>query len=106
MMLWEIFIPTVSNEGKPFRTRHHKEWDSRVRAISHGLTIMMPAKGQWIDIATGELYHDRVIPVRISCNEVQIQKIMEMTAKHYNQIAVMAYKISDEVKYYFNDPNK
>jgi hypothetical protein len=96
-MLWEIYVPTISNEGKPFRTRHHKVWDERVRKISSGLTIYKPAKGQWIDRTDDKLYEERMIPVRIACNEVQIRKIMEITKQHYKQIDVMAYQVSDRV---------
>lgn len=106
MMLWEIFVPTISNEGKPFRTRHHKVWDQRVRTIAGGLTIYKPSKGQWIDTNTDTLYEERMIPVRIACNEDQIRKIMELTAKHYNQIDVMAYKISDTVLFLSQINNK
>lgn len=96
-MLWEIYVPTISNDGKPFRTRHHKEWDGRVRRISNGLTIYKPAKGQWIDNSTETLYEERMIPVRIACTEKQIIEIMKITQKHYDQIDVMAYRVSDNV---------
>lgn len=96
MNLYEIFVPTVSNEGKPFRTRHHKEWDKKVHRISNGLTVLSPVKGQWKSL-TGELFIERMIPVRIACTREQIDKIIDMTLKHYDQLAVMAYKISDEV---------
>ena len=29
MELWEVLVPCKSNAGKPFRTRHHREWDVR-----------------------------------------------------------------------------
>lgn len=38
-----------------------------------------------------------MIPVRIACNEEQIRDIISFTLKHYKQIAVMAYKLSDKV---------
>lgn len=95
--LWEIMVPTISNDGKPFRTRHHKVWDKRVRVISGGLTIFKPSKGQWIDKKTDKLFEERMIPVRIACNEKEIVKIMEITKQHYNQIDVLAYEISTRV---------
>lgn len=94
--LYEILVPTQRNSGKPFRTRHHKEWDKRVRRIAGGLTIFTPAKGQWTS-PMGELFHDRMIPVRIACSRKQLDEIIQITLKHYDQLAVMAYKISDEV---------
>lgn len=95
--LWEIYVPTISNEGKPFRTKMHKEWDTRVRRISNGLTIYKPALGQWVDNETNELYVERVIPVRVACTKEEILKIMKITRDFYNQIDVLAYKLSSEV---------
>jgi len=94
--LYEILVPTMSNEGKPYRTRYHKVWDSKVREISKGLTILTPVKGQWISTA-GDLYVERMIPVRLLCTSDEINKIVDMTMVYYNQLAVLAYKISSEV---------
>lgn len=94
--LWEILVPTVRNCGKPFKTRHHREWDSRVRRISNGLTILTPAKGQWVS-PSGALFQERMIPVRISCTREQIEQIIQIAIKHYDQEAIMAYRLSDEV---------
>lgn len=93
--LWEILVPTVSNEGKPYRTRYHRVWDAKVRDITGGLTIMAPAKGQWKS-PDGELFIERMIPVRIACSREQIDVIIDLTMKYYDQLAVMAYRISEE----------
>ena len=94
--MWEILVPTKSNEGKPFRTRYRRVWDSHVREISGGLTIMPVGKGQWLDGTI--LYHnERVIPVRIIATREEIEKIIKMTIVYYNQKAVLAYKLADEV---------
>lgn len=95
MELWEILVPTVSNEGKPYRTRYHRVWDAKVREITGGLTVMAPAKGQWKSL-TGDLYVERMIPVRVACSREQIELIIDITMKYYDQLAVMAYRISDE----------
>ncbi len=97
MKLWEILVPTLTPEGKPIRTRFHRVWDAQVREISNGLTILQPAKGQWI-CPQGELFVERMIPVRIACTEEQIELIADMTAKYYRQKAVMYYEISSNVK--------
>lgn len=94
--LWEIFVPTQDNNGKPFRTRYHRVWDKKVREISGGLTILKPATGQWIS-DSDELFKERMIPVRIMCTEEEIVKIAEETKKYYDQLAVMYYKITDKV---------
>lgn len=93
--LFEILVPTVMN-GKPIRTRFHRVWDGKVRGISNGLTILSPAKGQWIS-PDGILFTERMIPVRIACTLSQIDEIAKLTAKYYNQDAVMYYRISDLV---------
>jgi hypothetical protein len=97
MNLYELLVPTVRNDGRPFRTRYHRVWDAKVRAITGGLTILPPAKGQWVS-PQGELFAERMIPVRIACTAEQIDKIADMTAKYYDQHAVLFYKVSDEVR--------
>lgn len=97
--LWEILVPTVRSFGenpKFYTTRYHRVWDKKVREISGGLTILSPTKGQWIH--KGEFYEERMIPVRICCTSLEIEKIADMTAVYYNQKAVMYYKISDFVR--------
>lgn len=95
--LYEILVPTQSNEGKPFRTRFHRVWDKKVYDITGGLTILPVAKGKWIN--GGDLFAERMIPVRIACTREQIEKIVDMTLVYYDQIAVIAYLISNEVIY-------
>ncbi len=89
-------VPTVTNEGKPIRTRHHQVWDRKVYALSRGLTILKPAVGKWVS-PFGKLFTERMIPVRISCTREQIDEIIDITMKYYDQLAIMAYKVSDEV---------
>jgi hypothetical protein len=97
MMLWEILVPTVHrHNGKPITMRFHRVWDEKVRQISKGLTILSPAKGQWLS-PEGELFTERMIPVRIACSRSEIEEIANMTAVYYNQLAVMYYCVSNEV---------
>ena len=96
--LWEILVPCQRNDGKPYRTRHHRAWDLQVERITGGLTIMRPALGQWRSPATGTLHKERMIPVRIACTREQMREILRRTLVHYpEQEEVMAYLISDEV---------
>lgn len=99
--MWEVYVPTKYNTGKPVRTRHHKMWDSQVYKFTGGLTILKPTSGRWVH--EGILYEDRCIPVRIACTRNQLQQILKFTKSHYKQIAIMAYKISDEVIIYQGD---
>lgn len=98
--VWEILVPTemynINGKLRPIHTRHHRVWDKRIRAITGGLTIMVPAKGHWI-APSGELFVERMIPVRLCCSEEHIQQISKITAQHYNQQAVMYYQVSTHV---------
>lgn len=100
IFLWEILVPTVrpNTDGKKFfTTRYHRVWDEKVRAISGGLTILPPSRGQWVS-PHGTLFTERMIPVRLMATRNQIEEIADFTAEYYEQEAVMFYKISDEVK--------
>lgn len=92
--LWEVLVPAADNDGNEFPVTHHQSWDESVREITGGLTIMRSAKGQW-QSSDGKLYSEKVIPVRVACGEEEIRDIMEITLRHYGQLAVMAYQISE-----------
>jgi hypothetical protein len=69
-----------------------------VRAISGGLTVLPPARGQWID-GDNQLWTERMIPVRFVATEEEADQIAEMTKGYYEQQAVMYYKISSDVRF-------
>ena len=96
--MWEILVPTEKRlePGKFYKTKYHKVWDEKVRSISGGLTIMTPAKGQWVS-PCGTLFVERMIPVRIIATREQIEDIIDMTMEYYDQLAILCYKVSDEV---------
>jgi hypothetical protein len=97
--MWEILVPTERrlSPGRYYTTRYHRVWDKKVRDITGGLTIMAPARGQWTHPITGELFVERMIPVRIMATREEIEKVVDVTLKYYDQLAVLCYKISDEV---------
>ena len=41
--LWEVLVPTVSNSGRPFTVRHHRQWDAMVKQIAGGMTLVQPS---------------------------------------------------------------
>jgi len=94
--LFEILVPTVSNNKLPFSIEYHQIWDRAVRAISGGLTIMGTVNGEWMS-ANGELFRDCMIPVRIMCTVEQMTQIADMTLIYYNQKCVMYYRVADMV---------
>jgi len=104
--LWEILVPTVRPDGRPIHTRFHKVWDEKVRVISGGLTILQPAKGQWVHPEEGTLLAERMIPVRIMCTRHEIEQIIDITLEYYDQVAVMAYRVSDIVILKYRTPKK
>lgn len=105
IFMWEILVPTIRRvDEKPYRTRYHRVWDEKVRSITGGLTILTPAKGQWIS-PCGQLHSERMIPVRIMATKEQIEEVIDHTLVYYDQLAVLCYKISDEViMRYAKDP--
>lgn len=96
VQLWEILVPTVRNNGKPYRARYHRVWDKKVQKIAKGLTILKPVKGKWVSPESDE-FAERMIPVRIACSEHEIEEISVMTMLYYDQLAVMYYRVSDRV---------
>lgn len=112
--MWEILVPTEKRVKEPrvpgdtfentvdpnlknfYTTRYHRVWDAKVRSITGGLTILTPAKGQWVS-PDGELFSERMIPVRIMGTRAQIDQIIDFTLKYYDQLAVFCAKVSDEV---------
>lgn len=119
--MWEILVPTEKRVKSPrptsqdvapgsdyaealeqwqkrnsYTTRYHRVWDEKVRVITGGLTILQPAKGQWVS-PDGELFQERMIPVRIVATRPQINTIIDLTMAYYDQLAVLCYRVSDEV---------
>lgn len=87
---------TTWERRNSYTTRYHRVWDARVREITGGLTILTPTKGQWVS-PSGELFVERMIPVRIAATREQIEKVIDLTLEYYDQLAVLCYKVSDEV---------
>jgi hypothetical protein len=93
--LWEILVPVTVN-GRKVPRSHHRLWDQEVRKVSRGLTLLSPAKGQWVT-PSGNLQVERMIPVRLICTRSQMNRIAALTAQHYQQVAVMFYLLSRQV---------
>ncbi len=97
MEFWEILVPTIRNSGKPFTLRFHRTWDRKVREITGGLTIVAPVRGEWI-APCGTLFRERMIPVRVAASAAQMETIADLTAKQYEQRAILWYRVSDCVR--------
>lgn len=94
--LWEILVPTISNRGRPFTVRHHRQWDAHVKALAGGMTLVQPVRGSWVEPVTGLAFTERMIPVRIMCTREQIVEICKETARFYDQLAVFATLVATE----------
>jgi len=105
--IWEILVPKnwprrVQNElriSEEIDVDYHFKWDQYVKDLAGGLTILRSAVGYWNPEKKKMCFpvRERMIPVRIVCDEETIQKIAKFTLEHYRQEEVLAYKISDEV---------
>ena len=98
--MYQILVPTVRrSNGRPYRLRYHRVWDAQVRAISGGLTILPPTKGQWVNPADGELFVERMIPVQVVATPEQMSKIAAMTCQYYDQLAILYWEVSASVTF-------
>tara|TARA_R110000824_G_scaffold400038_1_gene606672 strand:+ start:4577 stop:4948 length:372 start_codon:yes stop_codon:yes gene_type:complete len=96
--LWEILIPASSTKTQ-FSGVHHKAWYAKIIELAGGLSVFKTLKGEWIS-PNGEVFKDRMSPVRISCTLPEIKHIMFITKAHYDELEIMAYKVSDHVLFY------
>ncbi len=108
-------IPAYFNDGDLISVPYHREWDKFVLSVTGGMTILKPAKGTWFN--EHKKYTETVIPVRIMCEEnqldtqfietfgakdnrdkSQIDQIIQFTLSHYRQKAVFYYVVSNNVQ--------
>ena len=87
--LWEILIPAIGEESS-------KAWYSFVRQFSDGITILKDARGEWVS-PNGITFEDYMIPIRIICTKDEIDLIVDFTVNFFDQEAVLAYKLSDDI---------
>lgn len=95
MQLWEILLPTFNRYGLEITMVHHKAWDRKILEISNGLTLMHEKRGRWLSSNT--TIEEKMVAVHIAATRNQMRSIAKLTKEHYEQDAVMYYKISDEV---------
>ena len=93
--LWEILIPVASNNGENFSSIHNAPWYRKVLELAGGYTKLLPVEGVW-KAPDGIVFYEMMLPVRILCTKSEIENIVDFTITHYEQLAVMYYKISSE----------
>jgi hypothetical protein len=94
--LWEILIPVASNEGIPFPEDHHEAFRRILRALpgNNGTTSRPPGDGDWKDKDTGNVYAEKMIPIRFRACRADAERMAVHAGRFYNQIEVMAYRIA------------
>jgi hypothetical protein len=96
--MWEVLVPVSDNQGVPYSREFHKAWDSEVeKIVGPGITLLAPAKGRWYDTRGETIVTEGMIPVRIICTEGQIARVVDLTLAYYDQIEVLAYRVSDRI---------
>lgn len=94
--LWELLIPTHSNEGTEYSPEHHREWEKKAKGVSRGITFLGSARGSW-ESPQGKVFDEQMMPVRVRCTTDDIKKICDYTLEHYSQETVWAYEISSNI---------
>jgi hypothetical protein len=79
-----------------YSIEYHNVWDAFVREATDGLTIVLPTRKQRAS-SGGELFSEKMIPVRIMATRAEIERIIDYTLGYYDQGAVLCYLVSTEV---------
>lgn len=103
MYLYEILIPKTFQDGTKISLVYHQAWDEFVMSFSGGVTIFRPVVGKWMH--DGKMYSEEMIPVRFICRESDLKEILDFTLRHYAQICIMVYRLSDKVTFYYGKQN-
>jgi hypothetical protein len=101
MPLYQILVPSRNKDDAEILPSYHQVWDEKVREIAGGLTILSDAKGKWTS-PDGKAVFEKMIPVLISCTPDQIEVIIDFTLEYYEQQAVFAFKMTDDVLIRYN----
>ncbi|MGA2875723.1 MAG: hypothetical protein ABSE82_09315 [Nitrososphaerales archaeon] len=94
--LWEILVPEADNAKVPFSEEHHEAFRRILRGIrgNDGTTCNATALGYWLDKKTGEVYTEKMIPVRFRACRADAERMSEHARKYYKQVAIMAYRVA------------
>lgn len=107
--MWEILVPKCWPNGKDIPYLYHKVWDNEVSKLAGGLSVFRSINGVWVDKENGQVVSEKMIPVKIMCDQDTMRDIAQWTAGYYRQKSVLYYKVTDEVHEYVNpayDPPK
>lgn len=103
MKLYEILIPTYDNKGLSFPKEVVTAYLQQVAQLAGGFTATRSGQGDivggWVS-KDGELHTDFSSPMRVALDSEKLPELLELTAKAFNQKAVMAYVVSPEVIFF------
>lgn len=94
--LWEILIPTANNDGSIFNRIVHEAWEDFAVKLTGGLSQLTPIKGVWTD--KGKTYREEMLPYRVRCDEETIERLVRFAGRHYEQLAMMFYAVSNDCR--------
>lgn len=94
--LWEILIPVADNDGDIFPRGYTKKWEKKVLDMAGGYSALNPWNGAWKN--GDKIYRERMTPYRIRCDEDTIAELANLAGKHFGQLAMMYYEISNDCR--------
>lgn len=102
-IMYVVLVPASRGKKRFSYEDHHKVFDAKVKEICGGITIHKTVKGEWI-APDGTIFTDRMIPVMIAVKTVEeIEEIARFALDHYDEEAIMYYKVSDDVRILHRD---
>lgn len=103
--VWRIMVPKAYNNGRRIPASRVRKWERLVVGIGGGYTAYPTAKGAWREREGSRTQTENMRPVDILCSEPQISEIAAITAEHFKQKAVLAYKVCSirDVKWFQRD---
>jgi hypothetical protein len=96
--VWRIMVPVYYNDGRRIPDRVHLEWQDEVVKISRGWTMHATALGAWLEDGASLPLIEDMTPVDILCTEDQLDAIINLTGRLYNQKIVFAYKVTEDYR--------
>ena len=96
--LYEILVPTFFGTNPKIIINTIKVWENELLLISRGLTKLPVVDGVWIN--EGKEYFYKNTPYRVCVTLEELNALLKLAKTLFNQITIMAYKISDDVIFY------
>jgi hypothetical protein len=96
--VWRVMVPVYGNDGRRIPARVHLEWQDKVVNISGGWTMHATALGAWLEDGASLPLIEDMTPVDILCTEEQLDAVIDLTGRLYQQKVVFAYKVTEDYR--------